>query len=559
MADLATAYLRLIPSLKGSKKQIESELSGINTKPTGDKLGGGLGEGIKGGIGKVALGNFLGGALLQGVDMAVGAATDTLRQAFEGYGTFEQLQGGVEKIFDQANTEQIFKDAQNAYKDLNMSANEYLDSINQVGATFAQTMGDQKGYDTARQGMKAIADYASGTGRNLDELNEKYKLITRASSSYQSIADQFAGILPQTSADFLAQAQAAGILSGEYSKLTEVPVAEYQEAVTKMLEQGVDKLGLLGNTAKESTGTLTGSIAMFQSSWQNLLTELGNPNGDISARVQEVVDSIGAVAQNALPVVGNILNGIGQAVLEFVPQIATYIRENKEQIADSAIEFFEGLIYGLADIAPDLISALVELIITLVGKIFEHMPDILTAIGTLMNNVVDGILDGIKPSGEAMGQVMGEILVSIGGFFQDIFDAGANIIQSLINGILSGLDPLGKTLSQVGDFIVSHKGPPSYDAVMLKPNAELIMGGLTDTIIDSIPALNRAMQMVNGAITLNAGGATPALAAVGASTSSMGPQVTVYVEGRDGEDAYDLGRRIGQATAYELRMQGVSA
>ena len=217
MADLATAYLRLIPSLKGAQKTIENELGGINTKSTGNKLGGGLGEGIKGGLGNIAIGNFLGNILTQGVDMAVSAAVGTFQNAFENIGSFEQLSGGVEKIFDQANTQQIFADAQNAYKDLNMSANEYLDSINQVGATFAQTMGDQRGYDTARQGMLAIADYASGTGRNLDELNEKYKLITRSSASYQSIADQFAGILPQTSADFLSQAQAAGYLSTAYT------------------------------------------------------------------------------------------------------------------------------------------------------------------------------------------------------------------------------------------------------------------------------------------------------------------------------------------------------
>ena len=223
MADLATAYLRLIPSLKGAQRTIESELSGINTKSTGESLGAGLGGGITAGLGKIAIGNFLGNILTQGVDMAVSAATDTFKNAFENFGTFEQLSGGVEKIFDEANIDQIMTDAQNAYKDLNMSANEYLDTINQVGATFAQTMGDQKGYDTARTGMKAIADYASGTGRNLDELNEKYKLITRSSASYQSIADQFAGILPQTSADFLAQAQAANLLSGEYSKLTDVP------------------------------------------------------------------------------------------------------------------------------------------------------------------------------------------------------------------------------------------------------------------------------------------------------------------------------------------------
>jgi len=37
------------------------------------------------------------------------------------------------------------------------------------------------------------------------------------------------------------------------------------------------------------------------------------------------------------------------------------------------------------------------------------------------------------------------------------------------------------------------------------------------------------------------------------------PIINITVESRGDEDSYELGRRIGQATAYELRMQGVSA
>lgn len=171
---------------------------------------------------------------------------------------------------------QIEKDSQEAYFSMNLSAREYIDMMNKVGATFSQTMGDQKGYDTAKKGLQAISDYASGTGADINLLNDKFKLITRSTSSYQSIADQFAGILPQTTKDFLAQAQASGFLSTQYKKLTDVPVAEYQEAVTNMLEKGVDAMGLLGNTAEESRKTLTGSIAMTKKAWDNFLSGTGD-------------------------------------------------------------------------------------------------------------------------------------------------------------------------------------------------------------------------------------------------------------------------------------------
>ena len=159
---------------------------------------------------------------------------------------------------------------------MNLSASQYLDMMNSVGATFAQTMGDEKGYETAKKGLQAISDYASGTGADINTLNDKYKMISRSTTSYLSIADQFAGLLPQTTDDFLKQAQASGYLSTSYKKLTEVPVAEYQQAISSMLEKGVADMGLLGNTYAESTQTMTGSIAMLKTSWDNFLSGTGD-------------------------------------------------------------------------------------------------------------------------------------------------------------------------------------------------------------------------------------------------------------------------------------------
>ena len=163
---------------------------------------------------------------------------------------------------------------------MQMSANQYLEVMTTVGANFASTLGDAKGYEVAKQGMKAITDFATGTGRCVDELSEKYQMITKSTSSYQSIADQFAGILPATSAGFLEQAQAAGFLSDSYTKLTEVPMAEYQEAVTQMLTKGVDALGLTNNAANEASTTLSGAFSMLQGSWNNLLVAFANPEQD---------------------------------------------------------------------------------------------------------------------------------------------------------------------------------------------------------------------------------------------------------------------------------------
>ena len=194
---------------------------------------------------------------------------------------------------------------------MGLSANQYLAVINDVGATFAATMGDEAGYEAAKTGLKAISDYASGTGKNVDELSQKFTLITRSTSSYQSIADQFSGILPATSAGFLEQAQAAGILSDSYTQLTDVPIAEYQEAVSKMLEKGVEELGLANNTVLESETTISGSLAAMKAAADNFLVALVDDNANVGESFGVLASSVGSFLDNVIPKIWGFIGALG--------------------------------------------------------------------------------------------------------------------------------------------------------------------------------------------------------------------------------------------------------
>ena len=385
--SVGNAYLNVVPKIEGNPQTLGSNFGSKFTKGAKSTFS----------AGAVALGNIMSSAFMS----AASFLGDQFAAAFENAANFEQLQGGVEKIFDQADTAQIFKDAQNAYKDLNMSANQYLESINQVGAAFAQTMGDQKGYENARTGMKAIADYASGTGRNLDELNEKYAMITRATSSYQSIADQFSGILPATSADFLEQAQAAGFLSEEYTKLTEVPVAEYQEAVTQMLQKGVEDMGLAGNTAAESAETISGSIAMLKSSWENFLTAAGDVTGtlDMDKAVEDLKSSIQAVVDN----VGPMVMKIGESFANELPGV------------------IEGGLTTILNTMPEWLP-----------KMQQFGMDILLSI-------VSGFANGIAPWMDEINKAVEDGLNTLGDAAGDFMDGGAELAGNIAEGFQSGV------------------------------------------------------------------------------------------------------------------------
>lgn len=443
--NVGSAYIEVEAKLKdGAGKELQKDVEKIDGKAPGKKVGEEVGEGVKGGIGAkaVVIGNILSNVIMAGAKKAMEAVGAVIGGAFTNAANFEQLAGGVEKIFDQANISGIMTDAANAYKDLNMSANDYLSAINQTGATFAQTMGDQKGYDVARTGMLAIADYASGTGRSVDELTEKFSMITRATSSYQSIADQFSGILPATSADFLAQAQAAGYLSDEYTKLTDVPVAEYQEAVSLMLQKGVADMGLAGNTAAESASTISGSIAMLKASWENWLTAVGG-GGDLSAATDNLVSSLSTMLENAVPELGTIIGNI----IKGLPQLVSTLLAQLPSLATNLMDALFG--EGAGDALTGVFDALAPIVEQVGG-----------AFGTMAQNlapVVQTMWPALQQLGGAIGglllqilQILGNLISAALPYITQFLQWVAPYAQTFIGWLTTGIQFITGLLSSQG-------------------------------------------------------------------------------------------------------------
>lgn len=503
--EVGSAYLLVTPKLSndaGSKLAAGGATSGAS-------YGGKFSNAAKGAIsaGAVAMGNIL--------SSAVQAAASGIGQAFadmvQGAMDFEQLAGGVEKIFDQADIAGIMNDANAAYKDLNMSANEYLAAINQTGAAFAQTMGDQKGYDTARTGMKAIADYASGTGRNIDELNEKFSLITRSTSSYQSIADQFSGILPATSKDFLAQAQAAGILSDSYKSLTDVPIAEYQEAVSKMLEKGVADMGLAGNTAMESAETMSGSLAMLKSSWSNFLAGILNDDADLSAYFGALLESIGAVVANFAPKIGllfvRLFQQLPQAIYDAIMALpdtmlpalqAVFGEQMGQAISDDMRGAFEGIQSAIMELLGGIISAVTPVAENLVSLFQESWPIVSQIVGDAMT-FIGGIIETVWP---VVSETIVGAMTTISGIIQDNWPAIQEIVISVMTAIQSFLSVVWPAIQNLVSSVMA-----AISAVMNV--AWPVIQGIVSTVMSAIltvvqtvwPAIQGIISTVVGAIT----------------------------------------------------------
>ena len=410
--------------------------------------------------------------------------------AVNNYAEYEQLAGGAQKIFDQMDYSKIATDANNAYKELGLSANQYLAVINDVGATFAATMGDEAGYEAAKTGLKAISDYASGTGKNVNELSQKFTLITRSTSSYQSIADQFSGILPATSAGFLEQAQAAGILSDSYTQLTEVPIEEYQEAVSKMLEKGVADLGLANNTMEEAFSTLSGSLAMARGAWSNLVTGLADDSADLDMLIGNFVESVGAVATNLIPKIGTALNGASKLVRELIPaivqEIPVLIEENLPILVEAAVSIIQSLVDGISQNQEMLFGAIFGVVTYLAETFIGMLPQIVELGLNLIVSLANGIAESLPEMIPTIVDVILQIVDTLVNNVDMLVDAALNIIIALANGIVNSLPTL---IEKIPDIIVSIVDAIIANAPKLLDAALQIVVTLGSGLVSSIPSL----------------------------------------------------------------------
>lgn len=456
-AEVGTAYVTIMPKMdKGFSGDVTSAL-----EATGVEGGSMFGEGM--------LGTFKGMATK--IVAALGLVevgkkiAEVGKEAYGLYSEYEQLSGGAKQIFSNMDYGTIAADAQQAYKTMGMSANEYLESINQTGAAFKATMGDEKGYDTAKRGMQAIADYASGTGRNVGELNEKYAMITRSTSSYQSIADQFSGLLPATSAGFLEQAQAAGLLSDEYTSLTEVPIDEYQQAVTGMLEKGTESLGLTGNTAREAASTVEGSTNSMKASWANFLTELGKDNADMDAVSKQLADTVVNALKNMAKVAFNIVKN---AVKAFPGVVKGFYNALKPLLKD----WLGKLKNALSEAWDAIKTAAVKSWENIKTAVADKWDAIKKAVTDKLNAVKTGIStgwDNVKATALAKWEA---VKASIVAKWEAIKTAVANALKAVVTAISGGWDSVKTTATSKWEAVKSAIGA-KWDAIKSAVDAKL--------------------------------------------------------------------------------------
>lgn len=444
MANLATLWVNIVPTVKGLKSAVSDGLKGAdNDAATAGSLMGGK---LKAAFGKVVAG--IGAA-------AVGKQIlDLGKNAFQAYSDFEQLSGGVAKLYGNAgqsvsqyaatqgksiaevtatwqrnNTAQdtVMKNAAQAFKTCGMSANDYMTQATSFSAALINSLGGdtQKAAAMTDVAMRAMSDNINTFGSNAVDVQNAFSGFAKQNYSMLDNLKLGYGGTKEEMERLISDANEWGKANGEASDLSIDSFADVVQAVQQIQE----KQQIAGTTSREAASTIEGSMASAKAAWTNLLAEIGKSDGNVKQAVKQLFDAGVTVLKNALPRVGQIISGALSAVgLDGASQLAENVTSHFDAIYNRAKQVFDG------------VSTLVSSVANSAG-----MNQLAAAFGTLWNalqqlagtaqGVLSPIVENVKALAEKSGLINGTGIQGLATAISGSLSGAANVVKTVADAL----------------------------------------------------------------------------------------------------------------------------
>lgn len=498
--ELGKAYVQIIPSAKGISGMIQKEMGG-EVASAGVSAGESLGSKMMGAVSGVIA--------AAGIGKAIGASIN------EG-AALQQSLGGIETLFkDSADKVKGF--ANEAYKTTGLSANAYMENVTGFSASLLQSLGGDtnKAAETANMAMIDMSDNANKMGTSMESIQ----------LAYQGFAKQNYTMLDNLKLGYGGTKQEMQRLLADAEKLTGVKydinnLSDVYSAIHAIQEN----LDITGTTAREAATTFTGSFESMKAAAQNVLGKIAIGENVLPALQALVETTKTFLFGNFLPMIGNILSGLGVVLTEGLSSLASQLFGDA---FGSAVYEQIGRVTGIFETFFDMIFGSMDK---------EGNFEILDALGFSEDaaNQIINIADNIRVTFENIGSVIGNvgsIVADFVGGFLGIQDSGQNVnllgtAFEFLSNVLKGASSI---LKDITGLLKEHPGIVSavasaviglttawktYKAVSL---AIKTIESAKNAIFNISFALSQARAVASG--TLTAALAAENAAAVGASGS----------------------------------------
>jgi phage-related protein len=211
------------------------------------------------------------------------------------YASLEQNLGGTGAVFGSF-AKTVQNDAKNAYKNMGLSASDYMATANKMGSLFQGSgVSQQRSLKLTSKAMKRASDVASVMGV---DMNLAMESISGAAKGNFTMMDNLGVAMNATTLEAYA------LEKGINFKWNTASNAEKAELAMKMFMDRTKQYD--GNFLKESESTVSGSLDAMRGAFSNFVSGLGNPEADVA----QLMNNLKTTIQNFVKNVGGVIKNI---------------------------------------------------------------------------------------------------------------------------------------------------------------------------------------------------------------------------------------------------------
>lgn len=431
-----------------------------------------------------------------------------VKKSVDAYAEFEQLEGGLISLFGKGSDEmnRILAKSEEAYKDLTMSQNEYLNAF-------------QSSYPLVNAGLSENADSIEYTNKMLQLSSDLFNTYGGSVEQYQSainwaLKGSFVYLdnlnlgIKGTQEGFIEAANSSGVLGRKIKDVKELTSDE----IIDVIQHYAEAYGVWGKTGAEASETIIGSLNMTKATWNNLIAGFSKNGADMNKLIDNFVKSAMTFANNLLPVIERALNSIGAALPKVVDTVGKLLPGLLQNILpillNSAVGLIDALIPQLPTLIQSLVPPLIDGFITLVQSVLGMLPTLIpvilnglitiiqslsTQLPTIIQLLLDGLLEIIYSLADAMPTLIPLIVQAVLGIIPVLLNnlpafvrAGIELIIGLSNGLIEAIPIIIDMLPTIIEALINGLVGAVPQLVLVGPTLMLALG---KGLIKAIPQL----------------------------------------------------------------------
>lgn len=474
--NLGTAYVRVAPNMTGIQGKIAAGFKGSAgpaTAALGDEVNNNSGP-FQNALGK--LGGFAKGAgIAIGVGLAAGAAgfVALTTKALQAGAELEQQLGGADAVYGEF-AASIKAKADDAYTNMGLSQNEFLQGANKMGSLFQGAgFSVQQSMQMSTDSMQRASDVASIMGIDTTTALEAVQGMAKGNFT---MMDNLGVAMNDTAIGAYAMAKGINKSTSEMSTQEKVGLAQ------QMFMEKTAKYA--GNYAKEND-SLAGSINTTKKAFQDFMAT-GNVDGFINSLIHTIelaIPKIIDILPKLVTGVSKILQAVVPALSKALPTLIPALINAAKDLITALVEAMPTIVSALLGALPTLIDAFIQLFLA----ILDALPEIITNIVNALPTIIDAIVNGLTNPTTLQQIIMGAI----------------TLMLAIIQAIPVIVNALVEALPVIIENILAVLTNPEFIKAMINAGVQLlkaVIGGIASMTKNVIGAAWDIIKAIGGVL-----------------------------------------------------------